>query len=112
MHPVPAVDGGARLEGLEVAERRLVAADLLGGDEAVDLDAERSPCGLEQVVVAVGEDAELPAVPLERRERRGGVRKGLDRAPALDEPLLVGGRELDARPAGPARAAPSRRIAL
>ena len=54
---------GARLEGLEVAERGLVAARLLGGHDEVDRDAERGAGGLEQVVVAVREDAELPARP-------------------------------------------------
>ena len=74
---------------LEVAERRLVAAHLLGGHDEVDRDAERGAGGLEQVVVAVGQDAELPALPLQLLERRRRVRERLDRVPPVDEQVAV-----------------------
>ena len=63
------------LEGdVEVALVRLVGADLLGGDDPVEGDAEPPGGRGEQVVVAVGDDAE-PEPLRQPRERRGRVRE-------------------------------------
>ena len=52
----------------------LVGADLLGGHDHVELARQDARLGLgDQVVVAVGEDRELPAGVAERRERRADV---------------------------------------
>ena len=61
------------LEGdLEVALVRLVATDLLGGHDPVEVDAEAGGRAREQVVVAVGDDAE-PEPPVEAGQGVGGV---------------------------------------
>ena len=61
-------------QGREVAHVRLVRANLLGGDDPVERDAEAAiRCG-EQVVVAIRQDAE-PEAGLEPGEGRRGIQE-------------------------------------
>ena len=82
-------------QGREVRLVGLVRADLLGGHDPVEVDAE-PPCGgREQVVVAVRQDAE-PEAPLERRECRGRVREGRPIDDRSTERLDLRGRRFGA----------------
>ena len=76
---------------LEVVGVRLVAAGLLCGDDPVEADAEPRVRGGEQVVVAVGQDAE-PEARLEPRQRGGGVgeRRPIDHRAAERGELVIG----------------------
>jgi len=50
-------------QGFEVVDVRLVAADLLGGDDPVEVDAEAAVRGREEGVVAIRQDAQLESSP-------------------------------------------------
>ncbi len=60
---------------VEVARRRLVGADVLGGVDAVEGDAELFVAGREALVVDVGEDEE-PVMLLEVAKRLGRIGEG------------------------------------
>jgi len=68
----PAQSGHAFPGREEVIEGRLVRADLLGGDDELELDGEVAPRRGDQVVVDIGENGQLVARRDECLER--GVR--------------------------------------
>ena len=47
----------------------LVGAGLLCGDDTIDVAAELGDIARDDVVIGIGDDAELEALPLERAER-------------------------------------------
>jgi hypothetical protein len=86
-----------------VAGGRLVGADLLGGHGEVERDRHALERGGEQVVVAVGEDRQAPAVLAQLRERGADVVEDRQLVPVVDERGLGAGGQLDALALGGAR---------
>ena len=70
-----AVGGKRGDHAFEVPQRRLVRADILCGDDPVELDAEAPVAALEALAIDIGEDAELEVL-LEVAERLGRIREG------------------------------------
>ena len=83
--PAAAVALGALAERAPVAGVGLVGDDLLGRDGEVERDRHALERVREQVVVAVGEDREAPAVPAQRAEGRADVVEDRQLVPVVDE---------------------------
>jgi hypothetical protein len=88
-----------------VREGGLVGADLLGRHELVEGHGDLGHRPGEEVVVAVGEDGQLPAGVPQRAERRPHVGEDVHRAPAVHEHAVLSRPERDA---GPRRGATQR----
>ena len=98
--PAAAVALGALGERAPVAGVGLVGADLLGGDGEVEGDRHALERGGEQVVVAVGEDREAPAVLAQRAEGGPDVVEDRQLVPVVDERgLEPGGSSMPSRSA-------------
>ena len=80
---------------LEIAQAGLVGADVLGGEDAVEGDAELLVAAGERGAVDIGEDHEL-VVALEVLQRGGAVGEGGPAADRLAELGCLGGGRLDA----------------
>src|SRR5919106_4619300 len=88
--------------GQEMSRRRLVGADLLGGDDEVEVDGQVAARAGQQIVVDVRENREPVAGGPQPAERIIGVGERRPRRQALRQERLAPGCELQAQPLGDA----------
>src|SRR5918995_1470066 len=93
---------GPLARGQEMSRRRLVGADLLGGDDEVEVDGQVAARAGQQIVVDVRENREPVAGGPQPAERIIGVGERRPRRQALRQERLAPGCELPAQPLGDA----------